>query len=110
MLKRLLRSRTVRALRWVLLLLLVATAFNVLGIHLLGDTLSWSRWLDSHRAYFLAWRLFLYGAIAYAWRRMRSRMAQGEQSPEALMRLRRAEIGAVLVILALEGATALSSA
>lgn len=107
MLKRLLHSQPVRVSLWVIALVLAAIALNVLGIRVLGDTLSWSRWLSSHRGDFLVWRVFLYGGVAYGWWRMRGRIARGELSPETRMRLQRAEIGAALAILALEGAAAL---
>jgi hypothetical protein len=109
MLQRRLHSALFRALLWVVLLLLVALALNGVGIRFLGDTLAWSRWLSSRRGGFLVWRVLLYAAIACGWWRMRNRIDQDELSPETQMRLRRAEIGAALAILALEGAAALSS-
>ena len=109
MLKRPLYSQVARTLLWVMLLVLVAIGINVLGIRLLGGTISWSHWLTAHREHFLMWRICLYGAVAYGWWRMRSRIARCEVSPDTKMRLGRAEIGAAIAILALEAAALLRS-
>lgn len=99
-LRQLLDCRLLRALSWGLALILVAAAVNVIGIRIVGDVNGWAQWLRAHRADFLAWRIGLYGATAWGWWRMRERLRRRE--PDAPARLRRLEIAAVVVILALE--------
>lgn len=99
-----LRAPFGRQLVWALLtalaLMLVAAGVNLIGIRILGDTSAWARWLRDHRLAFLAWRICLYGATAWGWVWMRSRVRHRES--DAHRRLRRVEIAAVLVIVAIE--------
>lgn len=94
-------SRFLSALLWILVLILAAVAVNVTGIRIIGSVSGWAHWLHAHRAFFLLWRLCLYGATACGWWWMRERLRQ--QEPGAHRRLRRAELAAVLAIMALEG-------
>jgi uncharacterized BrkB/YihY/UPF0761 family membrane protein len=95
------RQRFLRALFWVLAILLITAAVNVIGIRIIGDVTGWAQWLEHHRLDFLLWRLALYGATAWGWWWMHGRVRRRE--PEAHGRLLRIEIAAVLVILVLEG-------
>jgi hypothetical protein len=99
-----LRALFGRQLAWALLaalaLILAATGVNLIGIRVLGDVGAWAKWLQDHRLEFLAWRICLYGATAWGWVWMRSRVRHRE--PEANRRLRRVEIAALLVIVAIE--------
>ncbi|ACL73938.1 MAG: hypothetical protein Q8L60_03020 [Gammaproteobacteria bacterium] len=91
-----------RTLGWIALIVFVAVAVNLVGIRLVGDAHTWSRWLDEHAGYFLVWRLCLYGATAYGWIWMRRRLRERDTSREAHQRLLRAEVGAVAAIVLLE--------
>lgn len=108
MLKALFNRRLTRTLAWVLVIAAAAVGINVLGIRIIGTADGWSRWLTTHRAYFLAWRLCLYAATAWGWWWMRQRVRQREPSKETHARLLRTEIAAVMAILALEGAVLLT--
>jgi hypothetical protein len=108
---RVLRPLFNRQLAWALLaalaLILAAAGVNLIGIRIVGDIGAWAKWLREHRLEFLAWRLCLYGATAWGWVWMRSRVRQRE--PDAHRRLRRVEIAAVLVIVAIEAMALLHS-
>jgi hypothetical protein len=67
-----------------------------------GGAGDWPRWMRAHAAYFLVWRLMLYAALAAGWQWLRRRLRKREADAEALRRLRRAEIAAVLALAALE--------
>lgn len=95
------RSRFLSALLWILVVILAAVAVNVTGIRIVGSVSGWAHWLHAHRAFFLIWRLCLYGVTACGWWWMRERVRQ--QEPGAHRRLRRAELATVLAIMALEG-------
>lgn len=101
-LRRLLSRRLVWSLFWVFLIVMIAGAVNVVGIRIVGSTDEWSRWMQSMSLYFFAWRMCLYGATAYGWWWMRSRVKRREPGPDATARLRRMETAAVLAIVALE--------
>lgn len=102
-------SRLTTSLLWVLAVFVFAAAFNLIGIYLLGDIIGWSRWLQIHSLHFLAWRLCLYGGTAYGWWWMRNRVLRREAAAETRSRFRRAEVAAVLTVLALETAVFVQS-
>ncbi|MBV2205710.1 MAG: hypothetical protein KUL87_09835 [Pseudomonas sp.] len=85
---------------WVILLLAVAIAVNVLGIQLAGSIESWQQWLAYHSGHFLVWRLLIYAATAWGWIWMRCRLRSRES--ESAAHLIRTEIIAGLVVVALE--------
>src|SRR3546814_7407582 len=60
----LLNRRTARTLLWTVLLLAMAVAANVAGIYVIGSIAGWEQWLAEASAFFLLWRLCLYGATA----------------------------------------------
>lgn len=93
---------------WLVALVVVAVAVNLVGIRVVGDAEAWRQWLRGHATYFFAWRLGLYGAIAYGWWRVRSRVIQRDPSAGARMRIMRAEVAAVVVLALLEGAQLLN--
>lgn len=105
----LLNRRLAWALLWMLVILLIATGINLVGIRIIGDVNGWSHWLQIHSLYFLAWRLCLYGATAYGWWWMRERIRRREPAAEARTHLRRTEVAAVLAILVLEATVFLQS-
>ncbi|MDG9757827.1 hypothetical protein N5E31_03500 [Pseudomonas chengduensis] len=88
------------ALLWTLLLLVVTIAANVIGIHLAGGIEGWQQWLTAHTNHFLAWRLLLYAGTAWGWLWVRRRVLARE--PGTRQRLLRAEIAAVVAVMALE--------
>lgn len=98
-----------RTLLWILALLAVAAAINVIGIRIVGDVASWNLWLREHAAWFAAWRLCVYGATVYGWWQLREGLRRREPGPEITRRLRRMEIAAMMTVLAVEGAVYLQS-
>ncbi|WP_447847048.1 hypothetical protein [Pseudomonas aeruginosa] len=90
------------ALLWTLLVA-VAVAVNIAGIHVVGGVEGWQHWLQAHAGHFFLWRLLLYAATAYGWWWMRGRLRQREPSAEAHQRLLRTEIAAVTALVLLEG-------
>lgn len=92
---------------WVIAAMTAAIGVNLIGIHLLGSVSAWSRWLESHRWPFLAWRMCLYGGTAWVWWWMHRRVREREPERGARVRLWRAEIAAVLAVLVLEGSVLL---
>lgn len=91
------------ALLWVVTIAAVALGINLLGVHTFGSAGAWSRWFVAHRWYFLTWRLCVYGGTAYGWWWMRGRVMRREPSLQTASRLCRAEVAALLAILAIEG-------
>lgn len=91
------------ALLWALLVVGIAVAVNVAGIHVVGGIGGWERWLRTHSAHFFAWRLLLYAATACGWWWMRQRLRQREPAAETHQRLLRTEIAAVATLVLLEG-------
>ncbi|GFE79146.1 hypothetical protein GCM10011487_11460 [Steroidobacter agaridevorans] len=88
---------------------LAAAAINVLGIWLTGDVKGWTAWLHEHAGYFAVWRGILYAITALGWWWMCGRVLRRESNAETRTRLRRAEIGAVLAVAALEVTTLLQT-
>ncbi len=97
------------ALLWAVLLVVVAAVVNVVGIRLLGGIEAWKHWMDDRAGYFLAWRLLLYTCTAWGWVWMRRRLLARESGTISRQRLLRAEIAAVLALVALEGSVLLPS-
>lgn len=93
----------------VLLVVIVATSINVVGIRVLGGIGGWESWLEQHRIHFFAWRLCLYGATAYGWWWMRKQVLLREPDAVTKARLHRVEAAAVIVVLALETTTGLQA-
>jgi len=91
-----------KALLWMVLLLALAVAANVLGIYLLGSIHDWQSWLNAAAGYFLVWRLCLYAATIYGWRWMRRCLLAREAGDDARKRLIRSEVAAVIAVAALE--------
>ena len=92
------------ALLLTLLVVAVALAVNIAGIHVVGGVEGWQHWLQAHAGHFLVWRLCLYGATAYGWWWMRRRLLRRGREPfrATHQRLLRTEIAAVISVLALE--------
>ena len=95
------------ALPCILLVVAVAAAVNIAGIHVVGGLDDWQHWLQAHTGHFFVWRLGLYGATAYGWWSMRRRLLRREPSRETHQRLLRTEIAAVIAVVALEAGQAL---
>lgn len=101
-LHRLFNRRVGRTLLWMVLLLIAAIAVNVVGIQMAGSLGGWQQWMDTHAGAFLAWRLLLYAATVWGWRWMRQRLREREPDGEAVQRLVRVEIAAIVAVIALE--------
>ena len=95
------------ALLCTLLVVAVAAAVNIAGIHVVGGVEDWQHWLQAHAGHFFVWRLCLYGAAAYGWWWMRRRLLRRESSRETHQRLLRTEIAVVIAVVALEAGQAL---
>ncbi len=90
---------------WAVSILLAAVAVNVVGIAVIGGTYEWDRWLSDHRVHLLVWRFFLYVTLVLGWCWMRTRVVSRETPGSPSVRLRRAEVSAVLVIVLVETST-----
>ena len=99
-------SRILSVLLWVLFVILIAATVNVIGIRIVGSVTGWAHWMQTHRVFFLMWRLCLYSGTAWGWWWMRERVRHRE--PGAEHRLRRLELAAVLAVVALEGVALLT--
>jgi hypothetical protein len=84
---------------------ILATLINLIGIALAGSIGAWSEWLHQHRGYLLLWRLCLYGAVTYAWWRMRRHFQFADDGADTRVRLRRVEVAAACTIVVLETVT-----
>lgn len=100
--------RLVLAIGATLALMGLAVAINAVGIRILGDVGTWSRWLEDHRLHFFVWRLALYGLTGFGWWWMRQRIRARDPGTDARRRLRRAEIAAVCTLVLLESSRLLS--
>ncbi|GKT24398.1 hypothetical protein [Acidovorax sp. SUPP3334] len=98
----LLNRRLGIAFLWMALVMGIAVAANLVGIRMLGGIEAWSQWLTAHAGYFFAWRLVLYGATAWGWRRLRICHHQNGKNSDELARIRRVEVATMLAVLLLE--------
>lgn len=96
------------ALLWLVLVIGIAVAVNIVGIRVVGGIDGWEHWLRAHTAHFFVWRLVVYAATAYGWWRMRVRLRR-EPGPETHQRLLRTEIAAVVTVVLLEASQLLRS-
>jgi len=98
--------RAAMALLWLVVIVAAAVGANVVGIYLIGSVAGWERWLAASAGYFFIWRLCLYGAAAYGWiwmrRRLLAREDQSGTDTQARRRLIRAEVAAIVAMVALE--------
>lgn len=105
--------RAAVALLWLVLIVAAAVGANVVGIYLIGSVAGWERWLAASAGYFFIWRLCLYGATAYGWiwmrRRLLAREDQSGTDRQARRRLIRAEVAAVVAMVALEASLLLQA-
>lgn len=99
--------RAMMTVFWLVVLIVTAVAMNLIGIRVVGDAEAWQQWLRGHAAYFLAWRVCLYGGIAYGWWRVRGHVIR-RSNAGARARIVRAEVAAVVVLALLEGAQLLT--
>lgn len=91
------------ALFWAFAVFGTAFTINVIGIHLTGSIDGWKSWLHAHSAPFFAWRLCLYGAMAYFWWQTHRHLRQRQSSTTGFQRLRLIGVGAVIIVLIHEG-------
>ena len=97
------------ALLWMVVLLAVAIAVNVIGIRLLGGIVYWEHWMDDHASYFMTWRLLLYAGTMCAWMWLHQRLQRREPGAVTSQRLLRTEIAAVVALAAIESSILLES-
>lgn len=90
------------ALLWAVLLLIAAAVVNAVGIRIAGGIEGWQRWMAAQSGAFLAWRLLLYAVTAWGWLWMRRRLRAREPERAAGLRLLRAEVAAIVAVIALE--------
>ncbi len=86
-------------------LALVAFLINAWGIVTFGGVDRWVSWFQSHRLYFLLWRLLLYSITAYAWLPLRRRIVNAEADSATAVRLLRAEVAAMVAVVLIEALT-----
>ncbi|WP_075257970.1 hypothetical protein [Herbaspirillum camelliae] len=91
------------ALLWTALIVGVAVAVNLTGIHLAGGIEGWERWLQARAGVFRVWRIGVYLATAWSWWWMRRRVLQREPAAETRQRFLRIEVAAVVAIVLMEG-------
>ena len=91
------------ALLWSTLVIGAAVLVNLAGIHLVGSIDGWERWLRTHAAVFLVWRLCLYAGTISGWWWMRRRVQRRESLLETRLRFLRIEVAAVAAIVLMEG-------
>ncbi|AVS92493.1 hypothetical protein C8246_12635 [Paracidovorax avenae] len=89
----------VHAAIWVGLLIAVAFAINVLGIRAVGSAEAWEQWIKAHAGHLLVWRISVYGCIAFGWWRIRRVDSKKDRPLADSMRIRRAVIAAMAIIL-----------
>lgn len=97
------------ALCWVLAILVAVATLNIVGVRTLGGVHAWAQWLEQHRAVLLVWRLSVYTLTIVGWCWMRRRILHREPIVATRRRLFRAELAAVVSVLALELSTFLRS-
>lgn len=92
------------AIAWLTLLLAVLAGLQAVSPRLIEQAAHWQPWVQRHAFGFLAWRLLLYGGIAWGGWRLRERLLQNpEVSSDTRKRLRRTLWAALLALVMLEG-------
>jgi hypothetical protein len=79
---------------------LIALAFNMLGIHLMKGLPAWQEWRASSYWDFFAWRAGLYCVVLWVWLRYRDHLF-GDSTTAKTSR-RRTEVSVVLSLLLIE--------
>ncbi len=76
----------------------VIVAIHIIGIRQLGSLAAWNDWVAHHGWYARAWRLCVYGAVAYGlwWRRQR--LLGRDNSPDMRRALLRTNLAAFALI------------
>lgn len=82
------------------LAVLIALAFNVMGIHLMKGLPAWQEWRASSYWDFFAWRVALYCAALWVWLRYRDHLFGDGTAAKASRR--RTEVSVVLSLLLIE--------
>ena len=82
------------------LAILIALAFNVLGIHLMNGLPAWQEWRVKSYWDFFAWRVALYCAALWVWLRYRDHLFGASTAAKASRR--RTEVSIVLSLLLIE--------
>lgn len=82
------------------LAILIALAFNVMGIHLMKGLPAWQEWRAESYWDFFAWRVALYCVALWVWRRYREQLFGDSTAAKASRR--RTEVSVVLSLLLIE--------
>lgn len=82
------------------LAVLIALAFNVLGIHLMKGLPAWQEWRAESYWDFFVWRVALYCVALWVWLRYRDQLFG--DSTTAKVSMRRTEVSVVLSLLLIE--------
>lgn len=89
-----------------LMLIVIATLINVIGISAVGGVQQWFAWIEINAHIFFIWRLCLYIAVGYGWYWLRDRIIKRETEKNAQTcaksRFLRIEISAICTLAALE--------
>lgn len=84
----------------VSLVLVIALAFNLLGIQVMKGLPAWQEWRANSYWYFFSWRVALYSAVLSIWLRYRDRQLRRE--PSSKSHVRKAETAVTVSLLLLE--------
>lgn len=84
----------------VSLVLVIALAFNLLGIQVMKGLPAWQEWRANSYWYFFSWRGALYSVALSLWLRYRDRQLHRE--PSSKSNVRKAETAVILSLLLLE--------
>lgn len=84
----------------VSLVVVIALAFNLLGIQIMKGLPAWQEWRAHSYWYFFSWRVALYSVALSIWLRYRGR--QQHRVPSSKSNVRKAEAAVILSLLLLE--------
>lgn len=98
--RRLLKKSVLAPITIAGLAILIALAFNVMGIHLMKGLPAWQEWRARSYWDFFAWRVALYCVALWVWLRYRDHLFGDSTAAKASRR--RTEVSVVLSLLLIE--------
>ena len=84
----------------VCLVIVIALAFNLMGVHIMNGLPAWQEWRADTYWHFVAWRMALYSLAVWGWLQCRDRLFKRE--PSAKPGVRKAEVAVLLSFLLME--------
>lgn len=87
---------------WALSIPLTAMTVNQISTWTHPGERHWGYWVAGHRGHLFVWRICVYVVAVAGWHWMRTRVLRRETGSDTSMRLRRAEVAAVIAALLLE--------